>query len=402
MNKRYRILVINKFFYDRGGDCIYSKNLVRLLEQNQHTVAVFAMQYPENIFSEWNRYFAKEISFSQNRLKDKLLAILRLMGLGNIKHSYIKLLDDFKPDIVHLNNVHSYLSPIAAKLAHDRGIKVVWTLHDYKLICPTYSCLRNGKVCELCFYNPLPVLTQKCMKKSYIASFLAYIEAIRWNKKNIEPYIDTFICPSNFIANKMEQSGYNKNRIRVLCNFIDFKKHSNIHKLKPKAREKTYCYIGRLSEEKGINQLLSVASSLPYKLYVAGKGPLKDSLEKKYSCNNIIFLGELTTDEIYNLLSTVQYSVMPSVWYENNPLSVIESLCMGTPVLGANIGGIPELIDNENGLLFTPNDLNDLREKIVSLFNKCVFCNDKIQATSLKKFSSENYYNKLMEIYNDK
>jgi len=397
-----RILIVNKFYYKRGGDCIYAINLAHLLEQQNHQVAIFAMNYPENIKSGWECYYPYQVNFSDRQFKGKILAIYRLMGFAGIKSSFLKLLENFKPDVVHLNNIHSYLSPIVAKLAHDRGIKVVWTLHDYKLICPTYSCLRNGKVCELCFYNPLPVLTQKCMKKSYIASFLAYIEAIRWNKKNIEPYIDTFICPSNFIANKMEQAGYNKNRIRVLCNFIDFKKYSNIYKVKPKTREQAYCYIGRLSEEKGINQLLSVARSLPYKLYVAGKGPLKDSLEKKYSCNNIIFLGELTTDEIYNLLSTVQYSVMPSVWYENNPLSVIESLCMGTPVLGANIGGIPELINNENGLLFTPNDLNDLREKIVSFFNKCVFCNDKIQATSLNKFSSENYYNKLMEIYNDR
>jgi Glycosyltransferase len=240
------------------------------------------------------------------------------------------------------------------------------------------------------------------MKKSYIASFFAYIEAIRWSKNNIEPYVDTFICPSNFIADKMIQTGYNKDKICVLCNFIDFKKYNNIYKVKPKIREQAYCYIGRLSEEKGINQLLDVAKSLPYKLYVAGKGPLKDSLEKEYSYKNIIFLGELTTDQIYNLLSTVKCSVMPSVWYENNPLSVIESLCMGTPVLGANIGGIPELINADNGLLFAPNNPNDLREKIVYLFNKYVFCNDKIQATSLSKFSSENYYNKLTGIYNDK
>jgi len=397
-----RILIVNKFFYKRGGDCIYAINLAHLLEQQNHEVAIFAMNFPENIKSGWECYYPYQVNFSDRKFKGEILAISRLLGFGGIKSSFLKLLEYFKPDVVHLNNIHSYLSPIVAKLSHDRGIKVVWTLHDYKLICPTYKCLRNGKVCELCFLNPLSVLYKKCMKKSYIASFFAYIEAIRWNRNNIEPYVDTFICPSNFIADKMIQTGYNKDKICVLCNFIDFKKYNNIYKVKPKIREQAYCYIGRLSEEKGINQLLDVAKSLPYKLYVAGKGPLKDPLEKEYSCKNIIFLGELTTDQIYNLLSTVKYSVMPSVWYENNPLSVIESLCMGTPVLGANIGGIPELINADNGLLFAPNDPNDLREKIVYLFNKCVFCNDKIQAISLNKFSSENYYNKLTEIYNDK
>ncbi len=397
MNKKYRILVINKFFYDRGGDCIYSKNLVHLLEHNQHTVAVFAMQFPENNISEWDRYFAKEISFSQNKIKDKLLAILRLMGLGNIKHSYIKLLDDFKPDIVHLNNIHSYLSPIVAKLAHERGIKVVWTLHDYKLICPAYTCLRRGKTCEKCLRNLSAVVINKCMKENITASVIAFLEAKRWNRKSLENYVDSFICPSYFMANKIAQGKYDENKINVLHNFISINEVDKKQELL--IREQAYCYIGRLSEEKGIGQLLKVASSLPYKLYIAGDGPLKEELEEKYSDERIIFLGKLTPERVVELLRRVQYSIIPSIWFENNPLSVIESLCLGTPVLGADIGGIPELINKTNGDLFKPDDLNDLKEKIIFLFEKRSFNYEMIRNEAISHFSSENYYSKLIKIY---
>jgi Glycosyltransferase len=359
------------------------------------------MQYHENINSGWDTYYPYEVMFCGGSLKSKILATSRLMGFASVKSSFLKILDDFKPDIVHLNNIHSYLSPIIAKLAHNRGIKVVWTLHDYKLICPAYSCLRDGKVCERCFLKPLSVLMKKCMKRSWTASIMAYIEAKRWNRNQIEPYVDSFICPSYFMANKMKQAGYNEKKLNVLCNFIEFDKSRNACNQKADIREQAYCYIGRLSKEKGLEQLLEVATSLQYKLYIAGEGPLKDILEKEYACEKIIFLGKLDYDEVSRLLRHVQFSVLPSIWYENSPLSIIESLCMGTPVLAANIGGIPELINDKNGLLFKPNNLNDLRDKIIYLLNKRSFNNEMIQTSSADRFSSKNYYNRLIEIYND-
>jgi glycosyltransferase involved in cell wall biosynthesis len=393
-----KILIVNKFFYERGGDCIYTINLKHLLEQQNHKVAIFAMQFADNINSEWEAYYPSEVCFSGS-LKNKILAASRSMGLIGVKKSFTELLENFKPDIVHLNNIHSYISPIVAKLAHDRGVKVVWTLHDYKLLCPSYTFQRDNKVCELCFQNPLSVLTNKCMKKSWSASAIAYIEAKRWKKKWIESYIDAFICPSIFMSNKMRQGDYDKKKLHVLCNFIEVDKYLTYnHKIS--TREQAYCYIGRISKEKGINQLLKIASSLPYKLYIAGDGPLKDSLEKKYANENIIFLGKLNSEEVDKLLRRVRFSVTPSIWYENNPLSVIESLCMGTPVLSSNIGGLPELINDKNGLLFNPNDPEDLKEKIIFLFNENPFNNEIIQNNSFKRFSPQGYYSKLMEIYN--
>ena len=139
-----RILLSNKFYYRRGGDCIYMLNLEQLLKTNGHDVAVFAMDYPENLDTPWKTYFPQEMG--------KLMALTRPFGSSEVRKKFNRLLDDFKPDVVHLNNIHTQLSPVMAELAYRRGVRVVWTLHDYKLLCPRYDCLRDGReVCELCF-----------------------------------------------------------------------------------------------------------------------------------------------------------------------------------------------------------------------------------------------------------
>lgn len=153
---------------------------------------------------------------------------MRPLGTNEVKRKFCALLDEFKPDVVHLNNIHTQLSPIIAELAHEREIKVVWTLHDLKLLCPRYDCLRNGKIaCEECFMDKRKVLEYKCMKNSIVASFLAYKEAVSWNRERLEKCTDIFICPSLFIANKMIQGGFNKTKMCTLCNFIDIEKQGS-------------------------------------------------------------------------------------------------------------------------------------------------------------------------------
>ena len=198
--EKKRILIANKFYYPRGGDCIVAMNLERLLKEQGHEVAVFAMQYPENVDSGWNSYYASQVDFAGS-LGGKLCAAKRLMGHGDIKAAFIRILDDFNPHIVHLHNIHSYLSPVLAKLAKRHGCRVVWTLHDYKLVCPSYACLLNGKPCEQCIgHGKMHVLKNRCMKGSLAASALAYIEARKWNRNVLERYTDAFICPSHFMA----------------------------------------------------------------------------------------------------------------------------------------------------------------------------------------------------------
>jgi glycosyltransferase involved in cell wall biosynthesis len=389
------ILLANKFYYPRGGDCVYTLNLESLLKEKGHEVAVFSMQHPENRETAWNNYFPSEVSYTKSDNKGLLKSILRPFGTEEVRQKFSALLNDFKPDVVHLNNIHSQLSPVLAEIAHKKHIRVVWTLHDYKLLCPNYDCTRNDNPCELCFSNKISVLKHRCLKNSLLASFLAYLEALKWNRKRLEKYTDTFICPSRFMKDKMIQGGFREDKLQIIPNFtfIQRNQSSNFDK------ENYYCYIGRLSKEKGVETLIKAAKQNDYTLKIAGKGPLFDELKEKHESDKIIFLGYLNSEEVINVIEKAHFSVIPSEWYENNPLSVIESLCLGTPVLGANVGGIPELIEKGvNGLLFESTNVNDLKEKIEQMY-KTTFESGNIAEKAQINYSATHYYEKIMESY---
>lgn len=386
-----KILLSNKFYYRRGGDCIYMLNLEQLLKMHGHEVAVFAMNYPENIRTPWSKYFPQNMN--------KLMALTRPFGSSEVKTKFKKLLDDFQPDVVHLNNIHTQLSPVIAELAHKRRIKVVWTLHDYKLLCPRYDCLRNGTdICELCFNGDKKnCKTYKCMKGSALASIIGYKEAVTWNKERLEACTDVFVCPSRFMAEKMAQGGFDKKKLITQCNFIEVEKC----KKDECSKDDYYCYVGRLSHEKGVNTLIEAAKQLPYKLIVIGGGPLSDELKVKAngSKGKIEFVGYKQWDEIKSLVGKARFTVIPSEWYENNPLSVIEAQCLGTPVLGANIGGIPELIENGvTGMTFESRNVDDLTKKIETMW-QYTFNYKEIAQNSQARYNSESYYQGIMKIY---
>ena len=388
-----RILLSNKFYYRRGGDCIYVLNLEELLKSHGHEVAIFAMQYPDNIPSSWDSYFPNAVKFSLGT--GMIKAFGRPFGTADVKRKFTKLLNDFRPDVVHLNNVHSQLSPIIAKLAYKEGIKVVWTLHDCKLVCPRYDCMRDGQRCELCFNNKLSCLKFKCMKGGLLGSLIGYWEAKKWNHHCLQRVTDTFISPSLFMKETMVRGHYSANKIHVLCNFLD------ISKIGDQLYEKSnyYCFVGRLSSEKGVKTLLKVASQLPYRLLIIGEGPLELELKKMYCISNIEFVGQKTWDDLKRIVAKAHFMVLPSECYENNPLSVIEAQCLGTPVLGAQMGGIPELIEDKvNGMLFESGNVVDLKNKIEVMFSH-IFDYASISKESQKRYSADHYYSEIMKIY---
>jgi len=418
-----KILLANKFYYRRGGDCIYMLNLEHLLKAHGHEVAVFAMDYPENLETTYHKYFPSNMS--------KLKAFTRPFGDGETKRKFTQLLDDFKPDVVHLNNIHTQLSPVIAEIAHKKGIRVVWTLHDYKLLCPRYDCMRNGQNCELCFshadsadYTDKDLsrigelenanksatsvrsacneskqkwncVKYSCMKGGKIGSLIGYKEAVRWNRERLENDTDVFVCPSQFMADKMAQGGFDRKKLVTLCNFIDIEKCKRTDDYQ---KGDYYCYVGRLSHEKGVKTLIEAANQLPYHLVVIGGGPLMDEL-KTIAHDNIEFVGFKQWDDIKKLVGGARFSVIPSEWYENNPLSVIEAECLGTPVLGARIGGIPELIEEgKSGMTFTSKDVNDLKDKIQDMWN-VTFDYRQLAEESMKRYNAEEYYKNIMKIY---
>lgn len=391
-----RVLIVNKFYYPRGGDCVCAINLEKLLRQKGHEVAVFAMQYDENIQSEYSEYFASNVEFAGG-VGAKIKAAKRIFGFGSIKNEFVRILKDFKPDVVHLHNIHSYLSPVVAKIAKEFGAKVVWTLHDYKLLCPSYACLANGVPCEKCYKDKKWILKNRCMKGSMVASALAYFEAKFWNKSKLEKYTDTFICPSAFMQSRMMLGEFDK--LNVLCNFVDPQKLELFKQQRVAERENYYIYVGRLSQEKGVETLVRAAKQLPYKLKIVGSGPLEKSLkEQSEGCQNIEFLGHQNAESVARLLSAARFSVASSECYENNPLSVIESLCAGTPVVGANIGGIPELIRENNGIIFESRNTELLKKALETAYTKD-WQYDKIKDIAIEEFSPERYYDKVLKIY---
>ena len=393
-----KILLVNKFYYPRGGDCIVMMNTERLLLDAGFDVAVYAMQYPGTMDSPYKKYFAPEVSFSGNA-NQKIEAAKRTLGCGEIKASFEALLNDFQPDVVHLHNIHSYLSPVLAEMAHRRGIRMVWTLHDYKLLCPAYTCTRAGHPCELCFTQKVPVLKHRCMKGSLAASAIAWMEAKKWNRKALESFTDAFICPSEFMASKMLSGGFNPAKLKVLCNFVDPEKLHLLQSTEAERREPFYCYVGRLSEEKGVRTLLKAAAQLPHELRIAGGGPLADELKAIYAhCNQIKFLGHLDAQAVASLLSQAKFSILPSEWYENNPLGVIESLCAGTPVVGAEIGGIPELIEPDTGITFASGNAQALATAIHMAMSR-TWHHEQIKAQAIHRFSPQSHLKILAQLY---
>lgn len=389
-----KVVIANKFHYRRGGDCVYSINLEQLLSEKGHKVATFSMQHPENIIDSWNKYYPSEIRFTPNL--NLIETFFRPFGTKEVVRKFNALLDDFQPDIVHLNNIHTQLSPIIAEIAHNRGIKVVWTLHDYKLLCPRYDCLKNGEsICEECFSNKHKVLEYKCMKKSKIASFIAYKEAMLWNRERLEKCTDIFISPSLFMTNKMLQGGFDHKKLYTLNNFIDIAK---CKKDNYTDKGDYYCFIGRLSHEKGVMTLIEAANQNLYKLIIIGGGPLEKAL-KEIASSNIKFVGFKQWNEIKTIVGGARFCVVPSEWYENNPFSVIEAQCLGTPVLGANIGGIPETISvPQSGLLFESRNAEDLREKIIQMYQTS-FDYQQISKDAQERFSADRYYDEIIKLY---
>lgn len=397
--KKEKVLIVTKFYYRRGGDCVCAINLENMLRAEGHEVAVFAMKHPDNLASEWEAYWPEEVTFGGG-VKNKIDAVKRTLGMGDVAGNFERMLRDFKPDVVHLHNIHSYLSPVVAKLARKYGAKVVWTLHDYKLICPSYSCLRDGKPCELCYTSKRYVLTKRCMKGSLAASGIAWLEAKRWNRRRLEKYTDAFICPSSFMAAKMAQGGFSPDKLKVVCNFVAPEMAERLAAAPVVAQpEDYYCYIGRLSEEKGVGTLLEAASRLPYELRVVGDGPLMEEFRKKYAgCSNIKLLGRKEQAEVLEVLKSARFSVMPSECYENNPMGVIESLCAGTPVIGAEIGGIPELIDDQCGTTYPSGDATALARRIREMWDKTID-REAISRRSMSLYTPAVHYATLMNIY---
>ena len=397
-----KVLLVNKFHWMKGGSETYYFELGKLLEEHGHEVAYFSMENEKNIKTGNKEYFVKA---SDMNSKDVTKALSVIYSKEN-KKVMEKTLDEFKPDIVHINNFQRQLTASVIDAAKERNIPVVFTAHDVQAICPAILMMDpNRNICEACMGGKyINCIKKKCIKNSMLKSVLGAIEGSYYrNTKVYTNKIDFVLPPSEFYMNKLIQDGIPKDKISYIHNFID------VDAFDVKTEDDGYAlYFGRLSREKGIINLINAFAKLDKgTLYIAGDGPEKAEVEEVIKENKlekrVKLLGFLNKDEMKETVRKCKFVVVPSIWYENCPYSVIETLCTGKPVIGANIGGIPELVkDNENGFIYKYDDVDALAEKMKTLFE-----DDKLvkkfskQAKEIAKeqYSKENYYKKIMKIY---
>ena len=384
-----KILMVNKFLYIVGGADAYTINLGNILKKHGHQVEFFGLKNKKNIVS--NDFNILADSYDDK----KIFNPYDLIYNKKIKKQFSKLIELFKPDVVHMNNIGFHLTSSIIDSCKEKNVPVVMTIHDPQLVCPNHMFYNNNKICEKCLDgNFKQCYHDRCIKGSKVKSYIGYKESKRTHNKKTYNYISTLICPSEFIKNKLNEGGFS--RTIVLRNFSDIIKNKQITKSSNK-----YCiYFGRLSEEKGIKNLINV---LPenINLKIAGTGPLQDYINNLKK-NNIEYVGYKCGDELKELISHAIFSIYPSVWYENCPLSILESISYGTPVIGTNNGGIPELInDGVTGLLFSYNVENDLIDKINYLWNNDEILNKMIDncLNSNETISSNEYIDRIVAIY---
>ena len=404
-----KILQINSHHKMIGGAERYYLELSDLLRKKGHTVANFSLLDSKNYPSRWAKYFLGELDFGKNDYKSFIKKVFRMFSSLEAKRKMRKLLDDFKPDIVHIHNIYYYISPSILAVIKKRKIPVVQTVHDYQLISPCLNLFSNGRVNEDtkkdCYYK---AVLSKSVKESYVASLMAAIASyIQHIFRLYERHVNCFIAPSKFMGKKLIEYGFNPKKIIYLPNFTNlFLSRSPNKQLK----EKYVLYFGRLDEQKGVMFLLEVARNLPQVMFkMIGKYPdektkikIKNFLSK-YSIKNVTILKYQESAELQLSIAGSLFVIVPSLWYENMPYTILESYSLGKPVVASRIGGIPEIVEDvKNGLLFKPGDSNDLAKKIRLLWN-----NPKIAErlgreglkTVKKKFSPEVHYKKLIGIY---
>ena len=398
-----KILMVNKFFYLNGGSETYYFSLKSLLELNGHTVIDFSMDDKRNFSSDYSDYFVKNVDYSGGgSVFEKMRIAKNIIYSSEAKKKFERLVKDTKPDIVHLNIFQHQISPSILDVIKKYNIPTVYTAHDLKMICLNYQLLHHGKICEDCKDGKLRhCLKNKCVKDSYAKSFLNLVEGVVHRKRGSYDVIGKIINPSEFQMKKFIEFGVSPDKLIHMANFFEGVPYEIADR---DDRERYYLYFGRLSHEKGVQSLVkAVGSDIP--LYIVGTGPdeeeIKNYINEK-GLSNIKMLGFKSGQELYNLVGNAKAVVMPSVVYENSPYSAIEALSLSRPILGADIGGIPELISN-NGLLFESGNSDDLRSKILKLESV-----DKETYNSMKKASFDlykknhmpgAYYDKLMEVY---
>jgi glycosyltransferase involved in cell wall biosynthesis len=404
---KLKIILANKFLYPRGGDCLYTLRLMKLLREAGHEVFPFSMIHPSNIETGYEKYYVSHIDFNEKLKRPSPLGALKVVArsIVNIEaaRGMDRLIKDTRPDIVHLQNIHHQLTPAIIEPALRHKVPVVWTLHDYILNCPNDNFYRCGKVCSEClqggFYH---AIIHRCKKGSLGASIVAAAESYTHTPNRLAGKVAKFICPSKFMADILVKGGMPEQKVISIPNFLP--------PLEIEANGEDYfLFFGRLTAEKGVDTLIRAFNIWGKgRLFIAGDGPQRgeyQTLCEDANIRNVTFLGHQTQTSVHRLLAGCKAAIVPSTWWENLPYSVMETMAAGKPVIASRIGGIPEMVEHGiNGLLFSAGNSADLCDMLDLIWNspeKAHTLGKAGQAKVLSEYSPEKHYKRLMQVYDE-
>lgn len=400
-----KVLLANKFFFEKGGAEKSLFETARLLEDHGHEVCYFSMQHPRNVATGDAEFFVSEVDYEDAGVGAKLRAAGRMLYSFEARQKLDRLLDRHAVDVAHLNNIYHQISPSILHTLKRRGVPTVLSLRDYKVVCGSYQMLTSAGPCEACkggrYYQGL---VKRCMKGSVAMSLLTTLEMyLHHSLLGLYQLVDIFISPSAFLRDKVLEMGF-KGRVVHLPNCAD------VGRMVPRygAESARFVYFGRLGPEKGLHTLIEAMKGVAGELDIIGEGPERKALEDRVSregIGNVRFLGYLSGEALERAVSDSLAVVLPSEWYENNPRSVIEAFALGKPVVGARIGGIPELVrDGDTGLTFTAFDPVSLRDKLHRLLAQpglAVDLGRRARRLVEDDLNPERHHGALMEVYRD-
>jgi glycosyltransferase involved in cell wall biosynthesis len=368
-----RILIVNKFLYPNGGSETYIFAIGKQLQKMGHEVQFFGMEHEGRIVGNKVNSYTSDMEFHGGGLT-KIAYPFKILYSFEARKKIRTLLEDFKPDVVHLNNINFQLTPsiIDEIKAFDKNIKIVYTAHDAQWVCPNHLMRipSSGERCLKCIDGDVKNCTKnRCIHDSKVKSLLGEVEARLYKGLGTYKKVDTVICPSTFLGDVLSHNVHLKDKIVTMHNFVEYPK-----KITEQPTRDYVLFFGRYDIEKGIKVLLEAVKNLPEINFVfAGKGEYEAEINKYENIKNV---GFQAPESMQRLIQNAKFTVFPSVWYENCPFSVIESIINRTPVVGANLGGVPELLENgKTGILYNADDSDELTKIIAELWD----ASDKLQ-----------------------
>jgi glycosyltransferase involved in cell wall biosynthesis len=406
-----RLLGVHRLHHRKGGAEGVHLDHLALFRSRGWACAEFAMDHPDNEPSEWQGYFPRE--FSPPAGLSGLKALPRFFHSDEARTQFARLLDDFRPDVIHAHGVYHHLTNAILKPARERGVPIVYTLHDYKLICPAYHFYteKNG-VCEKCRGGrQWNCLVNRCTHGSLAMDALYAIDGlVQWHGGALREAVARFVGPARFIVDKFAEHGFPREKLRYVPNFFESADDAPVAPADVEAIRAAHgrhiLYFGRLSPEKGVDVLIDAAASAGAPLVIVGDGPKRAELEAQARAAGgaCVFTGHLKGAALWAHVEAASAIALPSVWYEIAPKSVLEAQARGLPIVTTRIGGLPEMVeDGVSGFVVQPGDraglAGALRRLLAMEESERTRLGAAGRARALTAFTRERYYREMTQIY---